>query len=235
MLMRFFQNLCLALLIPSVSYSAAMICPPDATNTAVFIIDMQPAFVNRIGQVDEGPNKVKFDKLIEEQQALIAHAKFAKLPIVYIETESSGATFESLTAAAKNYANTVTLSKTSDGMLEEKSLHHDQVETYLEKNKIGRLIVAGVNAYSCVSQSMYGALAGNCSVLAYIPGIADLNRSTIKYRISYVGKFDVPRCKSCKFKEVVSLDELSEIVPVPASSKTQARPEAAGNVSNGAQ
>lgn len=192
---------------------AVPICSGSNGNSALIVIDMQPKFVTRGGNDQTPANKAKVDQIIKEQVAAINRAKEANIPIVFLEYEGDyGDTNDTLRAAVGNYKDAKFFKKNSDGMFEDYNKHKKDLADYLTRKQVGTLIITGANGGACVLQSIRGALGNNCTVIAFSKGIADFNYKDFIY--PYVGQYSniKPNCKDCMFKEVSSIDGVTQFM-----------------------
>lgn len=210
----------------SVDLSAAeTICSKDSVNTALIVIDMQPAFIKRTKDHESFENKTKVGKIIQEQIAAINQAKDANIPIVfleyagvYAEQEGDDDTSSELKAAVANYREVKFIKKNTDGMFENGNRYRQELVDYLTKHSVGTLIITGANGGACVKKSIMGALENNCSIVALDKGIADFNFKDFIYPYSYTGV--KPTCSDCTFREVSRLDGVIANRTAPSNYRT---------------
>lgn len=202
----------------SLTTFAATVCSGNKEKSALIIIDMQPYFVTRGGKEDAPENKKKVEEVLNEQVQAINRAKEAGIPIVLIEYSHEslqfGETNSVLKGAVGNYKETQVMKKNTDGMFDNYNKYREELVGYLQKKKIGTLLITGANGGACVERSIRGALDNNCDVVALNKGIADFNYKDFIYpykgyyaKISSIAK---PRCDDCKFKEVTGIESANE-------------------------
>ncbi|MGE0529223.1 MAG: isochorismatase family protein [Bdellovibrionales bacterium] len=205
------------LLLRGASGLAYPACRSDSGGTALIIIDMQPFYIKRHGDDSLPSNRVKVERMMNEQLAVIHRAKQANIPIIFVEYElrrndvspADRETSRVLQDAVADYPDVTVVKKTTDSMFHPGNRYRDQLVNVLQERKIGTLIVTGANGGACVNKSIEGALENNCNVIVYNKSIADFNFRRFLY--PYVGNFpSYPvRCRNCAFHEVSSIDALT--------------------------
>lgn len=200
-------------------------CSEQSTNAALVVVDMQPFFANRGGYLDDPENRKMFDLLIKEQIQAIKKAREAKIPVIFLEYDIKASyirdktaleTESSLKVALQGYKDVAFFKKDTDGMFDDESRSKADLVSFLQRKKIGTLIVTGASGGSCVQESIKGALKENCSVVAYSRGIVDFNYENFIYPYVGLPRTIKPNCKSCSFKEVW---EIEDVVSVMAGSR----------------
>lgn len=202
-----------ALITLKINLSADPICAENSINTALVVIDMQPGFVTRGGNHNDSENKAKFEKIINEQVAMVKRAKDYQIPIIFLEYEGDyGDTNSKLKESAKNYPNVRYFKKSSDGMFEDYNKYRKELVDYVKAKNIGTLVITGANGGACVRSSIDGALKNNCNVIAVSSGIADFNYKDFIY--PYAGKYSnlKAKCSNCSFKEVSRVDDAGQFM-----------------------
>ena len=189
------------------------ICVENSENSALIVVDMQSNFVSRRKTDKIAENRLKYEQLIKEQIAAIERAKAVNIPIVFLEYEGPhGDTVEPLTAATDNYTYRKVFKKSSDGMFEEKNKYKKELVHYLQKKKVGTLIMMGANGGDCVLHSITGGLGGGCAVITYSKGIVDFNSKNFIYPYESRYANVANNCKDCPLKEVSSIDEVAKFM-----------------------
>jgi nicotinamidase-related amidase len=213
--------------------SAETICPKDSGNTALVVIDMQRYFSARHA-MSSPANETKIAQVVAEQAALIKRAEAAGIPIIVMEYDlakialekNQGDTNAHLQQALGTYKPERIFRKSEDSMFDSRNVYRKPLLEFMQKYKIGKLIVTGANGGACVKKSIQGALAGNCSVVAYTKGIADFNYPDFIY--PYVGQYkDIKaKCDNCTFAETSSVDDLAQaMIPVTEQPQTSWVPQ----------
>jgi nicotinamidase-related amidase len=194
----------------------ALIFSPNlsfAKNAALVIIDMQPLFATGHDYQKDPGNAAILRRILKRQRELIDMAKEKNLPIAVIEYSDVGETNRSLTREIFNYANTETFTKNKDGIFDWESGIEIGLKTFLAKNDVTELIVAGANGNNCVKNSIEGALNAGYGVWADPTAIADFNNPKFMYPYSYEdGTNDMERADLFKMfhqrKNIRSVDEI---------------------------
>ncbi|MES3038629.1 MAG: isochorismatase family protein [Bdellovibrionota bacterium] len=202
---------------PSMPPKKPIICAANNHKSALVIIDMQPYFVTRGGHSETPENKAKVDKIIQEQIIAINHAKSLGLPIIVIEYgrdgfSNLGETNPILKSAVGNYKQANYFKKDRDGMFDEHNSFRKKLTDYIAQNHIGTLVISGANGGACVNASIQGALDGNCSVVAYLGGIADFNYKEFIYPYLWKYKDIKSDCKDCSFRQVSSMEGVTQFL-----------------------
>ncbi len=198
------------------SYAVAKkpICDKKSTKAALVVIDMQNYFISRNGHENIDSNVRKVKEILATQLDAIEKAKSYKIPIIFLEYDgdSYGITTSILEDAVMNYDKVIFLKKSTDGMFSDYNSYKGELVDYVKVNKIGKLIITGANGGACVRSSIETSLGGNCTVFAYSKGIADFNFEDFIY--PYVGNYkDIkPKCSSCTFKEVSTIDDIVRVM-----------------------
>lgn len=190
----------------------------DGGGKALIIIDMQPTFVERGGNDHKPENKKKVAEILAIQTKSIEMAKKAGIPIVFLEYEDFGPTNSVLKKAVGDYAKTKYFLKDTDGMFSPRNDYKEELDNYLESEKVKTLIITGANGGACVKSSISGALRENYNVLAFSKGIADFNYRDFIY--PYDDKYHfTPKCKDCTFREVDDLHEIGILMESDTSKE----------------
>lgn len=203
---------------------AEEICSESSDQTALIVIDMQRRFVTRGGNHEIPANVKAVEDITKAQVEAIHQAKRARIPIVFLEYEGYGDTNSELKAAVRGYDRVRFILKDTDGMFSGGNAHRKELIEYLQSNNVGRLVITGANGGACVESSITGALDGNCTVLAYSQGIADFNYR--EFIFPYTGHYDniKPNCRSCRFSETMSFEEVSRLMTPRGAEADRTRP-----------
>ena len=202
------DNVATAVSVPEVSAVSSpdvKISSEQNTNSAVVIIDMQMEFVTRGGDDRLPENVKKLEGILESQLALIEAAKSRNIPILFLEYLNYGPTTDRLKAAVKDYSNTSTILKSSDGVFDDQKAK-TQLTEFMSERKIRTLIIAGANGGACVMQCIRGSLENNYCVIAYTDGIANFNFHDFIY--PYSDKYTFTSKNDATFRQANSIEEL---------------------------
>lgn len=147
----------------------------ERSNSALIIIDMQDYFVERGRQHEKPENQVKTKAVNDHIIDSIKQAKQAGLPIVLLEYEDSGPTNDRIKEAVGDYDKAKYITKNTDSMFDSWNRYRQELNDYLEKEKVSELLITGANGGACVHRSIRDALYEEYKVVAYSKGIADFN------------------------------------------------------------
>lgn len=205
-------------------------------NSALIIIDMQPYFAERGGDIAIGDNPTKLQKILAEQAKAIEEAKKADIPIVFVEyeldfwrkdeedsmakgtslyTPASWVTVKNLTDAVKDYDKTITVMKKTDSMFATDTTNQ-QLTDFFKDHEVKNLIITGANGGACVWSSIYDAVETDVyNVYPYSKGIADFNYNNFIY--PYDDRYtDFRSSDTCIFNE---LDYMKDVIAIMNNGK----------------
>ncbi len=148
---------------------------------AVVVIDMQEKFFTRNPNWNLESNMTSFQSLIDHQMKVLNRAKKLGLPILKIKFDGFGSFVTNINKSLKHYINLRTFIKTSNNFLYRENPSTEKVLSFLNTQKIGNLIILGINGGSCVLASIRGAMQNTFNVIADVNGILDLNKRNYIY------------------------------------------------------
>ncbi|MDH4468996.1 MAG: isochorismatase family protein [Bacteriovoracaceae bacterium] len=140
---------------------------------AVFIIDMQISFF-------ESERNIESKELLDLNLSLYKLINWAQensLPIIIVEYENSGPTspsIEGMVLKNNNYEKYTTIIKKDNGLFYEID-KTKEVKNFLDKYSVNSLIVSGINAHACVSETVVGAINNDYFVFTSRDLIAAFN------------------------------------------------------------
>ena len=156
--------------------------------SALIVMDMQPYFIERNGSVIDAENAKKIAAILSEQKRLIANARAAQMPIIFLEYESvekeMGVTSPELTSLTLGYERVKVIKKSENGMFDDPKTKRELTEE-LAARGISHLYITGANGGACVERSIIGALDQHYTVTALSHAIADFNFVEFIYPYSY--------------------------------------------------
>ena len=121
----------------------------DRPNTALLVIDVQQGVM---------ANCIKSDEVIENINSLVAKARAADVPVVWIQHESQDLPLDSpqwqLAPGLKTNDDEPHVGKKYGDSFEDTRL-----ETVLSDLKVGHLVVSGAQTDACVRSTLHGAVA----------------------------------------------------------------------------
>ena len=207
--------------------AADPLCDNNHRNSALMIIDMQDKFVLRGGRALRRDNAEKAAAVIKEQVRAIEAARKADLPIIFVEYENQGPTNPQLKKAVEGYGKAKFITKDTDGVFEGYNKYRRDLKNIIREEKIKNFIMAGANGGACVQQSIQGALAANCNVVAFERGIADFNYRKYVWPYTYQEFYSLHfnqtkgACVNCDFRQVNSVADLTPFMVNTQQMRTQ--------------
>ncbi|MNK12017.1 Isochorismatase family protein [compost metagenome] len=209
---------------------AVSICfaAPNGENSALVVIDMQDYFTNRNGFQKKPENQKKVNQIISAQLAMIDQARKLNVPIILIEYDCKGCgtTNERIKKAIAKYPKVKVIKKDTDGMFEDHNRYKKELVKYLEKEKIGTLVITGANGGACVLESIVGAVTNKYEVVAVTEGIADFNYEDFIY--PYENHYNKLSLRS--IKEVSSVREANQALGPSKASAASAQKNKSENI-----
>jgi len=158
---------------------------PALSESALVVVDMQKSFISWEPNEFSFENEKKFKATNKEQERLMHFALENEIPIVLIKYAQQGPIMPKLHSLARGYDRVKIFEKNTNGAFNPLNSGKKELTSYLQKQGVNNLIVAGANGGSCVRSTIQGALVDGYSVVACSDAIIDFNYEKFKYPFEY--------------------------------------------------